>query len=348
MHDEFTRRLAASLDVVEDHLPPLLVSAESFANIRQLAQSLPIFAVDFFGFECRLGLENDSADCAMNLTPDGARMLAGRHTITPPPELQNGPWTKLRSFYQAWGETRQPPYEDARATWLEFDTSTSGTGVSAPNLLFGYWPQETMRPPNWIVDTIIPLLLGGSISPKFRQNLMRCLEARPRETEDFQIGVMFSRNLQVARLCVFDLPGDQVFSYLSEVGWNGNRDELSDYIDAFRPYADFVGLHLDVGEKIYPHIGVEPNFVAGCWARQPHMEPRWNGQFEQLLKRGLLLPEKRDALLSWIGHQSLSFGDQEMLLLRGLSHVKVVLRPGVPTVAKAYFGIAHRSLETSA
>ncbi|HEX8145195.1 MAG TPA: hypothetical protein VF553_21695 [Pyrinomonadaceae bacterium] len=276
-------------------------------------------------------------------------MLAGNHLVSPPQELQNGSWEKLRGFYRAWAETHASSFENARATWLEFDTSTNGTAeVSPPNLLFGYWPQEVERPPEWIIDTIIPLLLGGAISPEFRQNVARCLAARPRETADFQIGVMFSRNIQAVRLCVFDLPADEVFPYLDEVGWNGDRDELGEYLEAFQPYADFIGLHLDVGEKIYPHIGVEPNFVAGCWARQPHMEPRWKGQFEQLLKRGLLIPEKRDALLAWIGHQSLLSGDQEVLLLRGLSHLKVVLRPGAQAVAKAYFGIAHRAMEIQA
>jgi hypothetical protein len=271
-------------------------------------------------------------------------MLAGQHAVSAPQELQDGSWEKLRSFYRAWGETRPEPFEDARATWLEFDTSAGEREVSAPNLLFGYWPQEPLRPTRWIVDTIIPLLLGGAISPEFRRRIERCLDARPPETEDFQIGVMFSRNIQAVRLCVFDLPPDQVFPYLDEVGWSGNRDELNEYLETFRPYADFVGLHLDIADRVYPHIGVEPNFLAGCWARQPHMEPRWNGQFEQLLARGLLTPEKRDAMLSWIGHQSLSLDGQEVLLLRGLSHVKVVLRPGAPPIAKAYFGIAHRAL----
>lgn len=348
MPDDISRRVDASLDAVKSRLPPLLVSAESFSHIRQVARSLPDFAVDFFGFECRLGAETRSADCALNLTPDGARMLAGRHALPPPRELQDGPWERLRSFYQVWGDTRRQPYEDARATWLEFDTSTNGTGVSAPNLLFGYWPQEERRPPEWVVDAVIPLLLGGAISPKFRENIARCLEARPPETKDFQIGVMFSRNIQAARLCVFDLPEGEVFSYLDEVGWGGDRDALADYLDALRPHADFVGLHLDVGEKIYPHIGVEPNFVASCWARQPHMEPRWHGLFEQLLRRGLLVPEKRDALLAWTGHQGFSAGGEDVLLLRGVSHVKVVIRPGAPTLAKAYFGIAHRPLGAQA
>ena len=340
------RRLDASLDLVKGHMPAVLVSPESFAHIHKVAASLPVFAVDFFGFECRLGEGQGPTDCALNLTPDGARLLAGRHTTAPPPELQNGPWTKVQGFYQEWGDTRQPAYADAGATWLEFDMSSE---TPAPNLLFGYWPRDPdiKRPPEWLANRIIPLLLGDGVSAAVRQNFMRCLGACPEETNDFQVGFMLARNIQVIRLCVFDLPQGELLSYLDRIGWEGPRDELRKYIDAFRPHADFVGLHLDIGERIYPHIGVEPNFVAGCWSRQPRREPRWYGQFDQLAEFGLLAPEKKQALLAWIGHHDLSSGERNVLLLRGLSHVKIVLRSGAEPVAKAYFGIAHRTLGAS-
>ena len=72
MQDEITRRLDTSLDMVKDHLHPVLMSHESFAHVQKVAQSLPVFAVDFFGFECRLGSSIGPTDCALNLTPDGA------------------------------------------------------------------------------------------------------------------------------------------------------------------------------------------------------------------------------------------------------------------------------------
>src|ERR1044071_6237518 len=98
MQDEITRRLDTSLDMVKDHMHSVLMSAESFAHIRKVAQALPIFAVDFFGFECRLGAGIGPTDCALNLTPDGARMLAGRVLTSPPPGMQNGPGGTRSSF----------------------------------------------------------------------------------------------------------------------------------------------------------------------------------------------------------------------------------------------------------
>lgn len=343
MQVESAPRLDASLELVEPHLPRVLMAPESLALIRRVTHALPLFAVDFFGFECKLGTQPGLTDCALNLLPDGARMLAGRHSVASPAELQGSPWDRIRRFYQEWGDTRQPAYVDAPSTWLEFDTSQDKL---APNLLFGYWPRQTeaQRPLEWLVDTIVPLLLGKPVSLKFRQSLAHCLNARPPETNDFQVGMMLSRDLQVVRVCVFDLPRKDVLPYLDRVGWKGDGAQLCEYLDAFRPHADFIGLHLDVGEEVYPHIGVEPNFKAGCWTRQPHREPRWEGQFEQLQRFGLLTPEKKQALLSWIGHQNIAIGEQEILLVRGLSHIKIVLRPGAQPVAKGYFGITHRAL----
>jgi hypothetical protein len=347
MQNQNVRRLDTSLDLIKPHLPPVLMSPESFAHVRKVAESLPVFAVDFFGFECRLAAGSAPTDCALNLTPEGARMLAGRHTMPPPEELQGGPWAKIQRFYQAWGETRQPAYADAGATWLEFDLSAS---TPSPNLLFGYWPRDRdmNRPPEWLIDSIIPLLLGDGVSAAVQQNFKRCLDACPPQTNDFQIGFMVARQLPVIRLCVFDMPNDALFPYLEEIGWQGPGDELRKYLDAFRPHADFIGLHLDIGERVYPHIGVEPNFVAGCWSRQPRREPRWYELFDKLAELDLLAAEKRQALFSWIGHQNVSLDGREALLLRGLSHIKIVLRPGGEAQAKAYFGIAHRTLKAQA
>ncbi len=343
------KMLDSSIGLVEPHLHSLLMSPGSLSSVKKAAQFMPRFAVNFFGFECRMGDEAGATDCALDLTADGARFLAGRHAQTPPPELRTDAWLRIQRFYQEWGDTREPAYVDAGATWLEFDT---GSGQVSPNLLFGYWPHETSirRPKEWLLDVILPLLLGTPISEAFRSNLLRCFDACPPGTDDFQIGAMIARGIQAVRLCVFDIRPDDLPAFLSKIGWKGDVDEIRRYVGAFAPHADFVGVHLDVGEKLFPQIGIEPGFTAGPWARQPHLEPRWNRQFDTLLEMGLCLPAKRDALMSWIGHQRYPLAEQgeDIVLLRGLSHIKINLRSGVPPMAKAYFGIAHRALRATA
>lgn len=336
-------RIDSSLALVRPHLPPVLVAPASLARIETIASLLPLFAVDFFGFECRLGAGEAPTDCAINLTPDGARMLAGRHTVAPPAELRGAPWDRLERFYQLWGDTRDEPYADAGSTWLEFDMASP---APLPNLLFGWWTEQTgmHRPIHWLADEILPMLLGGAVSDTLRRNFTRAIEERPEGTSDFQVGVMFSRNIQAVRVCVFDLPADDLVPYLTRIGWTGPVDELLTWLERLAPYSDYLGLHLDIGDAVYPHIGIEPNFVAGCWSRQPHKEPRWHGQFDTLERHGLLDPVKRAALMSWIGHREMTIDERDALLLRGLSHLKLVLRPGGAPIAKGYFGLAHRIL----
>ena len=340
------RRLDSSFPLVERHLDPLLVPHESRPGIRAVAASLPVFAVEFFGFETRLGAESAPADCALNMTTEGAQMLAGRHEVARPEAMSDGAWPRVESFYREWGDThRVRPYADATCTWLEFDTSNGG--APQPNLLFGYWPHNdsVRRPLPWLFDVAIPMLLGiDAMAPAFRANLQRCFDAQPGPRNDFQIGVMLARGIQAARFCQFDLPREAVPSYLADVGWKGPVSAVCDTLDALAPHADFIGLHLDVGEMVFPHIGLEPNFLAGCWTRQPQSEPRWQGQFDALEAMNLLTREKRDALMAWTGHQVCTFGDENLLLLRGLSHVKLVLRHDGKALAKGYFGIAHRAL----
>ena len=334
----------SSIGLVESHLHSLLMSPGSLSSVKRAARLLPRCAVNFFGFECRLGEEEGATDCALSLTAEGARLLSGRHPEPVAPELRSDAWLRVQRFYQEWGDTRQPAYGDAGATWLEFD---SGSEPVKPNLLFGYWPHDPVvrRPKPWLLEVILPLLLGTPISERFRANLLRCFDACPPGANDFQIGAMIARGIQAVRLCVFDIRPEDIPAFLTRVGWKGELEAVRRHLEAFAPHADFVGLHLDVGEKLFPQIGIEPGFRAGPWARQPHLEPRWHRQFEKLVDLGLCTPAKRDALLSWSGYQHCPEDGQEekSVLLRGLSHLKINLRAGAPPLAKAYFGIAHRS-----
>ncbi|KFE64358.1 hypothetical protein [Hyalangium minutum] len=344
--DDMELNLNTSLKWVEPLLPPLLMSPVSFSRIQRAARLLPRSAADFLGFECRLVESDSQTDCALNLTADGARYLAGRHEVALPEELRTESWQRVQRFYQEWGDTREPAYVDAGATWLEFDTASDEL---RPNLLFGYWPgkKEIRRSLPWLVQSIIPMLLGMPISQALQSNLLRCFELCPPGTDDFQVGLMIARHIQAVRLCVFDIHPDEAPAYLERVGWKGPMDEVRRTLEVLAPHADFMGLHLDVGEQLYPQIGIEPGFVAGPWARQPHLEPRWHHQFEQLVNMGLCTPSKRDALLGWVGHQRYPADSKDggLVLLRGLSHLKIVLRTGAPALAKAYFGIADRPLK---
>jgi hypothetical protein len=159
---------------------------------------------------------------------------------------------------------------------------------------------------------------------------------------------MLARGVPAVRVCVFDVAPERIAEYLEAVAWPGARDTAAQYADMLAGYADFLGLHLDVGEVNFPTLGIEPGFTAGPWARQPHLEPRWHGQLDALVRCGLCTDEKRRALLDWVGYQPCP--EPELagsVLLRGLSHLKVAIGLDGRPAAKAYFGLALRGPKSS-
>lgn len=336
--------LAPAIDEVAAVLPASLFPEVGRGWIRRIADLLPASAVEFFGFETYLGGRARPPDCAFNLSRAGAEYLAGTHPLPGADRDSVAAWDKLRRFYREWGDTRQGDrFCDATATWLEFDSSSR---EPLPNLLFGYWPDhpETRRPLPWLVGEILPMLLGGPLSTRFADSVRRCFAVHP-AAGDFQVGVMLARSIPAVRICVFDLTPDQVAPYLRDVGWPGPPAQIEgirDHVDALAPHADFVALHLDVGEQVYPRMGIEPGFKAGPWARQPHLEPRWHGQFDALVRRGLCTPRERDELLAWVGYQAGAADPRGQVVLRGLSHLKIAAHSGGDPQAKAYIGLALR------
>lgn len=332
-----------ALEMVRPLLSSELMSPECFAHTRMVASLFPLEAVNFFGFEARLAEGSDlSTDCALNLSPIGGEYLASGNV-----GHGSDAWRKVAHFYRLWGQTHSTPYADAAATWLEFD---SAPGPPEPNLMFGYWPndEKSDRPWPWMQDTVFPALFSGGYPEPLQATLQTCFEALPGTEGDFQFGLMLARPVQAVRMCIFDLPIEAMAPYLRRIGWMGDISGLEKLLKAFAPHCHFIGLHLDIAGPVLPHIGIEANFKSGSWSRQPHREPRWHGLFETLGRLGLMSPAKHAALLDWVGHQHVQLGGQPGLLLRGLSHAKIVLAPDGSALAKAYFGIAHRDREVDA
>lgn len=306
--------------------------------MRAFLAFVPRAASDFLGFEARLGDADGATDCAMNLNAAAAAWLTG------PRAPVGSEWDRIRHFLNLWNATAELPERDLTRVWLEFDQTAAPALL--PNLMFGYWPRrhEPRRTRDWLTDAAIPAALGAPLPDATRTLLERGLDASD-AADDFQIGLMSARSVPAVRLCVFDLPDDSLADLASAIGWRGDVARVAALVAAFRPHADFVGLHFDLAGQALPRVGIEPGFAASSWQRQPHLEPRWQGQFDMLERCGALTPAKRDALLRWPGHATATLDDGPAALLRGLSHLKLVLNGDGTTEAKGYYGIAIRGLE---
>jgi len=344
------------VDLVRPHTPPTLVESENFEQIRRVASSLPTRVAAYLGFETKLFSDQAHADFAFNLSNDGLDWIA----------RTDSPWPRVKQFCTLWGESGEPPYSDGNAVWLEFDVSNGLREDLEPSLFFALRdpqscirsaPVKSNRSLAWICHTLIPTTWGRLISPELQQNLLRTLAVCPAEVGFLQIGLMLSRDIQALRLCLFKIPPPEVFPFLHNIGWRGNVEKLALVLECYLPFFDALCLHLDIGDSIFPTLGVEL-FYDGAKDPQDHQPPqetRWKLFFDRLVADGLCLPSKADALLNWPSRMPMRFALIENLiaavktphflsalpdgmLVTGLGHIKFSLSPTGSTSAKAYFG----------
>jgi hypothetical protein len=357
------RSTIMSFEQMVNHMRPkigqTLVSSENLEHIRRVASRLPTKVAYYFGFETKLLSDQAHSDFAFNLSNDGLTWMS----------RTDSPWPHIRQFCALWGESGEPPYSDGSAVWLEFDVSGGLREEREPSLFFALrdsqssirsvWGKSS-RPPEWICQTLIPTAWGRLMSPPLEQNLLHAIEVCPDGVDFLQIGLMLSRDIQALRLCIFGVMSEEVFPFLHRVGWRGEESRLAQVLERYSPFADSLCLHLDIGESIFPTLGVEMLYHAkdDPWNYQPDSETRWKLLFDRLVDDGLCLASKRDALLAWPSRTAFKLPFIEMLiaaasfdqtphapsvlldgvLVTGLGHIKFSLSPAGETNAKAYFG----------
>jgi hypothetical protein len=147
---------------------------------------------------------------------------------------------------------------------------------------------------------------------------------------------------------------------LHSIGRPGDKSKLAQVLKRYLPFVDSLCLHLDIGERVFPTLGVEMLYDSekSPWDYQPAYEMRWKLFFDCLVADGLCLPSKRDALLDWpsrtvvrlplieklIAAASLEQTSRitsplpDGVLVTGLQHIKFSLSPTGEIIAKAYFG----------
>ena len=110
-------------------------------------------------------------------------------------------------------------------------------------------------------------------------------------------------------------------------------------------------VHFDVGEGVSAKLGVEVTFGESSASFQRD-DPEDTRLLDYLVEHDLCLPDKRDALLSWVGGFRLasrgpSDAEAAPIFLRTISHIKLVFQPGRPPEAKAYLGLGRIDGQTA-
>lgn len=332
--------IADYLEVITPHFPPDLVSAEVLAYLQELEPILPSLTETYF--ECRLGTNQSQVDFSFYLPP----------LTKPLPEkfLTSSVWQGFQNFYQDWVNSTSSLHQQVKAVGMEFDLDKSPTKLPIP-CIFLELNREIDIQFNELVSTALGLM-NYPISPLIESNLRLCADCLPEGAKLAHFAVMLSRPGLGVRVNAIKIPPDQLLAYLQEIGWNYPTDILSSLVFNLSKSVDYLVLALDIGETIYPRIGLE------CYLRkQPKFEPRWHLFLDNLVDLGLCTLVKRDALLTWSGITKQKYQQQEKptwesvfsqsmysVYWRKINHIKIVYQPGCPLEAKGYLASGHNWL----
>jgi hypothetical protein len=324
--------LADMLGVVQERLEPLVTAS---ATDRALAVARGWPPMQVMGFERPLNGTGSDVDMAASFQ----RGSSAFRRLAREPEGVDG----VRQLLAAMADPASPLVGAGEDFWLEVD---SGSGATSPSLFFRPAGDRTLSD----LASGLNALRPGCVRPEAFGVLER-LSAQVPDVDVFQVGVMIGRSGVALRICLTLSPtvtAERLAEALS-------TPRVSDVVRRAQDLGgSLVGSYvvcLDIAEGIGGRLGVEMGFggVTGL------ISPRtWWKVLDRLVSAGYCRPDERDALVAWIG-VSRSTDDEsrwpdhmlslapivapyEMVLRRGISHLKLVESvDGVPS-AKAYFG----------
>jgi hypothetical protein len=335
--------LAKMIELVAPRLNAALISRANLDRIVDLSRDVPHWQCA--GFECRLGEAAASADFGIHIRRrDG---LAGPDASASPDA-----WRRLERFSRQWTAARSLLSLSIPAVSLEYDVSDpDAPGRAAPSVFFSIHPgpcgprssssDSIAAACHTVVRTVLDAL--GVSSAHADESLDRCCRVLLPRVPFLQFGVWLTRSLTTFRVCAPGLPLNEIRPVVRELGWLGPADAYAARWRDLSRFTDRVSLHLDVGERVGPRLGVEVGFAEASAAFNAH-DPDDTRFCDYLVDTGMCLPEKRDALFDWVGGFRMSGragGHSSDLFLRTISHVKLVYQPCRAPEAKAYLAVGY-------
>lgn len=325
--------LAPYLRAMEQDLPPELLGPQSVKQIVAVADTLP--PLPMVGFEARLGTGDPAPHFAVAVrAAQGDRDIILRRLDHAHPDPDSA-WGRIDAFCRDWAEPSSPTHGGVPSLWLEYDVDAADH--PPPGVFFGTSIGEVVSA-SALVERSVALLTGAPVPPDVREAVIRVVRTLPSGSNLFQVGTVVARPAPALRLCIVARGRADVPQILSAAGWPGPVEDVESSLAALPVSPSLIALDIDIGTAVMPRIGLE------CYMderRQPRVDPSWQKLLDHLVVRGMCTVAQRDALLAWPGREQVRIL-WNSAVIRGLNHLKLVLEPGRPAIAKAYFGFVHR------
>ncbi|MGH9347400.1 MAG: hypothetical protein ACRD26_09060 [Vicinamibacterales bacterium] len=341
--------LARTLDTVDAHLPRELVDLEMRAALQRVAERLPAALTRRIYLECRLHEAAPAVDLVLCVDRASRARLEGPPAGWLPPALRSHPlWTGVARVCSRWGDPTSALHARIYDLWLEFDARErpSGTDALVPNVFIGFiGSRSAPRDEVWLAaQASLELLRSRSIAPEIRLAAQHCIRSLPATATLAYVGCMYPRDSEALRLCVAPVDGLAVADYLRRITWPGSSEALERSLLALSSAAAGGAratlLHVDVRDTVQPRIGIEMALQQVPQLRGDLVERHL---LDRLCGLDLCTAAKRDALMRWPGYteEILPHHCWPSIVLRRVSHVKLVFEPGRRPLAKAYLSVFH-------
>jgi len=320
------------------HISECLVSSEVIAIFRELFEKFPEKLTDDGLFECPLGTDDAVSDLSLFVNDKGREIIAGKREGAEIEEslLTSQVWKRIRSFCEKW--FLREIYQNKGGMWLEFDLESLRKAVPLPGIFFNgrisadkdLLSHKLNRYKSLING--LEYLKGRPLKREIKDNLIYCLDAFSDNGRLDFVSLMPARPLNAVRV-VIRIPEGELKDYLSLVKYPGDSQELLDLVAELSQFTN-LRYNLDISHKVMSRIGIE------CFLKdkkKAHKE-KWGRFLNHLAERSLCIPEKKEALMDWLGHTyvALPQGAEPYYIFRRICHIKVVYDKDKPLLAKAY------------
>jgi hypothetical protein len=350
------------LSSIESSVPEELISSQNYEEMKRIAFHFPGGITSFFGFESRLNSPVPRADYLVAVSSRGGerealvRLL--RNGSLPERFTAMPEWQNIGRFVLEWANPKSILYTNVLGLWFEFDVADQPGDTLVPCIFLHTIPlrittKGDKEKLSWLTKTAFPLVTGKKVPRKIRKRLLQTIEKLPKDAFIMDAGVMLSRGTPGVRLIITRISPREILPYLTAIGWSEENEGLPQLLSELEEKVSRLVLHITVTEEgVEQKIGLECSFSPDRYS----FETRWSSFFEYLVKKGLCLPKKKDAVLQFIGAEiedpekdfdlavykpilKIQHTKCSKALVRFISHVKLVYDHGCVLQAKAYPGV---------
>lgn len=323
-----TLTLKDYLEVVLEHTPEVLVSLEYRKQILNIGASLPplnhgIIELCETPYASRVDLMVGvvGSEQSVRLANWLSRSNSKGSTA----------WKALHDFCKSWTTRGQLLQGLVSNIYLVFDNAVPVSIIPNPWIYMAFHNlrlnAETLYELHLKATGFIP----GEIGSNTKKLLLSCFQALESPAWIFGFGFLQARCRDDLRIGICGFRSVQeIIAFLKRIDWPGDLREFKDSIAFTQDVANSYVLALGLGETVQPLIGIE--------CELPKQGNRASaGKLITAVKQHFPYdPEREQAILSWMGEETHTFGINKLRSTRWLNHIKLTYEPGQLLTVKPY------------